>query len=37
MAAMRRWLGLALAAVLAVAVLGAIVVSIAQKIHPAAR
>jgi hypothetical protein len=36
MAAMRRWLGLALAAVLAVAVLGAIVVSIAQKIHPTA-
>jgi len=33
---MRRWLGLALAAVLAVAVIGAIVVSVAQKIHPAA-
>src|SRR4029077_3469540 len=33
---MRRWLGLALAAVLAVAVLGAIVASVAQKIHPAA-
>lgn len=32
---MRRWLGLGLAAVLAVAVLGAIGVSIAQRIHPA--
>ena len=33
---MRRWLGLGLAAVLAVAVLAAIVVSAAQRIHPAA-
>jgi hypothetical protein len=32
---MRRWIGLGLAAVLAVAVVGAIVVSVAQKIHPA--
>jgi hypothetical protein len=31
---MRRWLGLALAGVLALAVVGAIVVSAAQKIHP---
>jgi hypothetical protein len=33
---MRRWIGLGLAAVLAVAVVAAIVVSAAQKIHPAA-
>ena len=32
---MRRWLGLGLAGVLALAVVGAIVVSVAQKIHPA--
>jgi hypothetical protein len=31
---MRRWLGLALAGVLALAVVGAIVVSAAQRIHP---
>jgi hypothetical protein len=32
---MRRWIGLGLAAVLAVAVIGAIFVSVAQRIHPA--
>src|SRR3982074_3468421 len=31
---MRRWIGLGLAAVLALAVVGAIILSISQKIHP---
>lgn len=33
---MRRWIGIGLAAVLAVAVVGAIILSVAQKVHPTA-